>query len=151
MKNIMSLYEKMNKYLADQQVMFIKLHNLHWYIEGSSFFTLHEKFEELYNQTAEVIDEIAERLLSLGQYPVASLKKAVELSTVKELEDKGILASEALSELTIDIEYWVQNTKEIVELADQEKDTVTSDLFNGYLKEYQKLLWMLKSYQKESI
>lgn len=144
----MNLYDKMNKYLADQQIMFIKLHNLHWYIEGHSFFTLHAKFEELYDQTADIIDEVAERLLALDQKPVASVKKSLELSTVKELEDSCINEKEALHQIITDVEYWIKDTKEIAEVADNDKDTVTSDLFNGYLCEYQKLLWMLKSYSK---
>lgn len=54
------LYEKMNLYLANQEVAYIKLHNLHWYVKGRSFFTLHAKLEELYDQTAEIIDAVAE-------------------------------------------------------------------------------------------
>ena len=55
------LYEKMNLYLANQEVAYIKLHNLHWYVKGRSFFTLHAKLEELYDRTAEIIDAVAER------------------------------------------------------------------------------------------
>lgn len=146
---MMELYEKMNKYLADQQVMFIKLHNLHWYIEGNGFFTLHSKFEELYDQTAEIIDEVAERLLALGQCPVASTKKALSLTTVEELDDSCISAKDAIHQLTVDTQYWIKNTKEIVTLAEQSDDSVTADIFNGYLKEYQKLAWMLNAYSKE--
>lgn len=87
------LYEKMNLYLANQEVAYIKLHNLHWYVKGRSFFTLHAKLEELYDRTAEIIDAVAERLL-----------------------------------------------------ADAAGDGVTADQFNDYLGEYQKLLWMLRSY-----
>lgn len=86
----MDLYQRMNKYLADQQVMFVKLHNLHWYIEGPAFFTLHEKFEELYDHSAEIIDEVAERLLALNQKPIASLNKVLSLTSVKELDDNCI-------------------------------------------------------------
>lgn len=109
------LYEKMNLYLANQEVAYIKLHNLHWYVKGRSFFTLHAKLEELYDRTAEIIDAVAERLLAVGQAPVANMKEALALATIKEL-------------------------------ADAAGDGVTADQFNDYLGEYQKLLWMLKSY-----
>ena len=69
------LYEKMNLYLANQEVAYIKLHNLHWYVKGRSFFTLHAKLEELYDRTAEIIDAVAERLLAVGQAPVANRKR----------------------------------------------------------------------------
>jgi len=142
----MALYEKMNVYLANQQVMYIKLHNLHWYVQGPAFFTLHSKFEELYDQTAEIIDEVAERLLALGQAPAASVKKALELAAVKELEDKPVKQVEAVQHLLEDTKYWVKDTKEIVQLAEEEGDSITADMFNDYLKEYEKLAWMLEAY-----
>lgn len=139
------MYEKLNQYLANQQVMYIKLHNLHWYVKGSAFFTLHAKFEELYDQAAAIMDEVAERMLALGLSPVASLKKALELTAVKELPDAPISAQDAVNKLITDVEYWIKDTKEIVALAEQSGDTVTADQFNGYLGEYEKLLWMLKA------
>lgn len=141
-----NLFEKLNEYLANQQVMYMKLHNLHWYVKGRSFFTLHAKLEELYDQTAQIMDDVAERLLALGGSPVASLKKALALSSVKELEDVPISSDETIKSLISDVEYWIRDTKEIVKLADDDDDGATADQFNGYLAEYQKLLWMLKSY-----
>jgi starvation-inducible DNA-binding protein len=141
-----NLFEKLNKYLSNQQVMYMKLHNLHWYVKGRSFFTLHAKLEELYDQTAQIMDDVAERLLALGGSPVASLKKALALSSVKELEDVPISSDETIKSLISDVEYWIRDTKEIVKLADDDDDGATADQFNGYLSEYQKLLWMLKSY-----
>ncbi|MDR1547315.1 MAG: DNA starvation/stationary phase protection protein [Hungatella sp.] len=141
-----NLFEKLNEYLANQQVMYIKLHNLHWYVKGRSFFTLHAKLEELYDQTAQIMDEVAERLLALGCSPVASLKKALALTSVKELEDVPISSDETINSLISDVEYWIRDTKEIVKLAEDSDDGATADQFNGYLAEYQKLLWMLKSY-----
>lgn len=141
-----NFFEKLNEYLANQQVMYIKLHNLHWYVKGRSFFTLHAKLEELYDQTAQIMDDVAERLLALGGSPVASLKKALALSSVKELEDVPISSDETIKSLISDVEYWIRDTKEIVKLAEDDDDGATADQFNGYLAEYQKLLWMLKSY-----
>lgn len=142
----MSLNEKLNQYLANQQVMYIKLHNLHWYVTGKSFFTLHEKFEELYDQTTEIIDEVAERMLALNLKPVANLKDALALATVKELEDKKIGSKDAVEVLVKDFEYWVRDTQEIITLAEEAGDVVTADIFTGYLNNYQKTLWMLNAY-----
>jgi starvation-inducible DNA-binding protein len=141
-----NLFDKLNEYLANQQVMYMKLHNLHWYVKGRSFFTLHAKLEELYDQTAQIMDDVAERLLALGGSPVASLKKALALSSVKELEDVPISSDETIKSLISDVEYWIRDTKEIIKLAEDDDDGATADQFNGYLAEYQKLLWMLKSY-----
>jgi len=142
----MNLHAKLNEYLANQQVAYIKLHNLHWYVQGRGFFTLHAKLEELYDQTAKMIDDVAERLLALGGAPVASLKKALSLSSVKELEDTHISSDDTVKTLIADVEYWIRDTKEIVKLAEEDTDGATADQFNSYLAEYQKLLWMLKAY-----
>jgi starvation-inducible DNA-binding protein len=140
------LYEKMNLYLANQEISYIKLHNLHWYVKGRSFFTLHAKLEELYDQTATIIDDVAERLLALGQSPVANMKQALSMATIKELEDAPISSEDTVRGLMSDVEYWIRDTKEIVGLAEQAGDGATADQFNGYLSEYQKLMWMLKAY-----
>lgn len=140
------LHEKLNEYLANQQIMYIKLHNLHWYVKGRGFFTLHTKLESLYDQTAGIMDDVAERLLALGGAPVASLKKALAIASVKELEDAPISSDDTVKALISDVEYWIRDTKEIVKLAEEEDDGATADQFNGYLAEYQKLLWMLNSY-----
>ncbi|WP_278245193.1 DNA starvation/stationary phase protection protein [Clostridium sp. MSTE9] len=120
---------------------------MHWYVQGSAFFTLHAKFEELYDHTADVIDEVAERLLALGQAPIANLKQALDIATIKELNSAPITSEESIHQLCTDVEYWVRDTKELVALAEEEKDSVTADLFNGYLEHYEKLLWMLRAYQ----
>lgn len=140
------LYEKMHEYLANQEVSYIKLHNLHWYVKGRSFFTLHAKLEGLYNQTAEIIDEVAERLLALGQSPVSNLEKALSIASIKEREDAPISSEETIQSLVSDVEYWIRDTQKIAQLADEAGDGVTADQFNGYLGEYQKLPWMLQSY-----
>ncbi len=142
----MDLNQKLNNYLANQMLMYIKLHNLHWYVEGRGFFNLHAKFEELYDQTAEIIDVVAERILALGEKPIASLKAAMEVGAVKELQDKAISSDDAVKALKNDVEYWIKDTKEIIKLADEASDVVTADIFTGYLGEYQKLLWMLKAF-----
>lgn len=140
------LYEKMNLYLANQEVNYIKLLNLHWYVKGRSFFTLHSKLEELYNHTASVIDSVAERLLALEQAPVGNMQSALKIATIKERSDTPISSDETVGLLITDIRYWIDDTQEIVKLAEEAGDGVTADQFNDYLGEYQKLLWMLESY-----
>ncbi|WP_342756939.1 DNA starvation/stationary phase protection protein [Kineothrix sedimenti] len=140
------LYEKMNLYLANQEVNYIKLLNLHWYVKGRSFFTLHSKLEELYNHTASVIDSVAERLLALEQAPVGNMQSALKIATIKERSDTPISSDETVGLLITDIRYWINDTQEIVKLAEEAGDGVTADQFNDYLGEYQKLLWMLESY-----
>ena len=75
-----TLDKQLNELVATWSVLYTKLHNYHWYVSGPSFFTLHTKFEELYNEVTLNLDEIAERILSKGGKPVATLKEHLELS-----------------------------------------------------------------------
>lgn len=141
-----NLQEKMNIYLANQQLSFLKLHNLHWYVKGKGFFTLHAKLEEFYDETAKIIDEVAERLLALGGTPIANMKGALAAATIKELEDVPTSSEDTVSALVSDVEFWIRDTEELIKLSEDGGDVVTADIFTGYLNEYQKLLWMLKAY-----
>lgn len=142
------LQEKMNVYLANQMLNFVKLHNLHWNVKGNAFFTLHAELENLYNQAATVVDDVAERLLALGGTPVSSAAEALKIATIKELPDGPKTAEATIRELTIDTEYWINDSKELVELAEEAGDGATADMFNDYLRQYQKLAWMLKAYNE---
>lgn len=140
------LETKLNLYLANQMVDYVKKHNLHWNLTGPAFFTLHEKLEELYDETNDILDEVAERILALGGKPVSNMVGALAIATIKELEDGAKSAEQTIHVLISDTEYWIRDSKEIVELAEKEGDHVTADMFNGYTKNYQKLAWMLKAY-----
>jgi len=140
------LESKLNLYLANQMIDYVKKHNLHWNLKGTQFFTLHAKLEELYEEAGDILDEVAERILALGGNPVSNMKEALEMATIKELGDGPKSADETIRALISDTDYWIKDSKEIVELAEKEGDGVTADIFNGFTKEYQKLAWMLKAY-----
>ena len=140
------LETELNLYLANQMVDYVKKHNLHWNLKGNSFFTLHPKLEELYDESNDIIDDVAERILALGGNPVSSMKGALAIATIKELEDGPKTTEQTTAALISDTDYWIKDTKEIVALADKAGDGVTADMFNDYLKNYEKLAWMLKAY-----
>ena len=140
------LESKLNLYLANQMIDYVKKHNLHWNLKGTQFFTLHAKLEELYEEAGDILDEVAERILALGGNPVSNMKEALEMATIKELGDGPKSADETIRTLISDTDYWIKDSKEIADLADKEGDSVTNDMFNGYTKAYQKLAWMLKAY-----
>ncbi len=142
----MKLQEKLNVFVANQTVLYTKLHNLHWYVTGPQFFVLHEKFEELYDQTTEVLDEVAERLLAIGGQPVASLKEVLAIATVKELADKTISGKDAVAILLADLKAALKDANELQELSAEADDPATEDLFIGYRANYEKTIWMLEAY-----
>ena len=78
------LKENLNKLIASLMVLYMKLHHFHWFIAGPHSLTLHEKFEELYDEVTEHIDVVAERLLQLKEQPISTLKECLEQSLLKE-------------------------------------------------------------------
>ncbi|WP_346856988.1 DNA starvation/stationary phase protection protein [uncultured Draconibacterium sp.] len=137
--------EKLNSLLADYQIYYQNLRGLHWNVKGNMFFMLHEKYEELYNQASEVIDEIAERILMLGGQPFhtfgeylknAQLKEAVNVSDGKE----GV-------EIVLNnTEYFLKRFNEILVQAQEAGDEGTAGLMSEWIGFAEKQIWMLKSY-----
>jgi len=139
------IYEVLNRQISNWMVLYVKLHNYHWYVKGPQFFTLHTKFEELYNEASLHIDELAERLLALGGEPVATMKKALEISTISEApgNEKAEKMVEALVE---DFSQIVAELKKGMELAEQTDDETTGDMLLAIHSSLEKHLWMLKSF-----
>lgn len=148
--NEMSAYiEKVESFLADQIVMYIKIHNLHWNVKGANFFSLHSKFEELYDETSDILDEVAERLLALEKQPCSSLSDALKKTSISErVQTSPIEGKEAVEILLKDYEILAYKANEIIDMADKDGDEGTADDFTGYLKTYQKNIWMLKTVLK---
>ncbi|MGE7624999.1 Dps family protein [Viridibacillus sp. NPDC096237] len=140
-----ALQNELNQLVASWSVLYTKLHNYHWYVKGPSFFTLHEKFEELYNEAATHLDEIAERILTLGGQPVATLKEHLELSNVKEAT-----GNESTNEMVVavisDFEIVMKSLKSGMDEAAKEEDDMTEDLLNAIYQSLEKHVWMLKAF-----
>lgn len=135
----------LNRHVANWNVLFVKLHNYHWYVKGVNFFKLHEKFEELYNEAAIHIDELAERLLTLKGEPVASMKEFLEVATIKEAQ--GEKASEDMVRAIMD-DFDKINDELIsdIEFLEEEGDSPTADMLIGIRQSLEKHQWMLRAY-----
>ena len=131
--------------LANWNVLNTKLHNYHWFVKGPHFFTLHAKFEELYNEAGSIIDELAERILMVGGKPVATLKEYLEKTTIKEASS-GLSAEEMVQSLVDDFSTVSKELKDGIEVAEQNKDQVTADQLLGIVASLEKHNWMLNSF-----
>lgn len=139
------LAEKLNDLLANYSVFYMNVRGYHWNIRGPKFFELHLKFEELYNDLQLKIDELAERILTLGHRPTHSYSAYIEKSAVKEIKDvadgnecvKGILA--ALQTLLL-------KQRDLLELSAEADDEGTNALMSDYIREQEKLVWMYNSF-----
>lgn len=94
--------EHLDQHLADLHVLYTKLHNYHWNVEGAGFFTLHAKLEELYDAVAEEIDAVAERILMIGHRPTASLAAYLEKAKLKEAASAPISSRDLAVDLLAD-------------------------------------------------
>lgn len=128
--------------LADFQIHYANLRGLHWNIKGRGFFTLHDKFEAMYNDTAEKVDQIAERILMLGATPENRFSKYLLLSEVKEVNDMSC-GKEAISLILDTYKHLIKKERAIIDLANDANDVVTADILTGYLSEQEKMVWML--------
>jgi starvation-inducible DNA-binding protein len=137
----------LNKQVANWNVLFVKLHNYHWYVKGPQFFTLHTKFEELYNEAATHIDELAERILSLKGQPIATMKEYLEISTVKEATGDET-AEEMVRSIVNDYSAMISELKEGMEVAEEAGDETTADMLLAIHTELEKHVWMLSAFLK---
>ncbi|MCS7459538.1 DNA starvation/stationary phase protection protein [Paenibacillus doosanensis] len=140
-----SVEKVLNKQVANFGVLYIKLHNYHWYVKGQQFFTLHVKFEELYDEATLHLDAIAERLLTLGGSPVATMQQMVQEASIKEAAGRE-KAEEMVRHLIEDFNTINKELQEGMEAAEQSGDESTSDMLLGIKSSLEKHTWMLKSF-----
>jgi starvation-inducible DNA-binding protein len=137
----------LNKQVANWSVLYVKLHNFHWYVKGPQFFTLHAKFEELYNEAATYVDELAERILALKGQPLATMKEYLETSTIKESTNTES-AEEMVRTLVNDFSAIISELKEGMDIANEADDEITADMFLAIHTALEKHVWMLSAFLK---
>lgn len=142
------LINTVNKQVANWTVLYVKLHNYHWFVKGENFFTLHDKFEEFYNEAGIHIDELAERLLALEGEPIATMKECLEVSSIKEAEGKET-AEQMVKSVHENFSLLVNELKEGMDLAAEVGDETTGDMLLAIHQALEKHNWMLKSFLKK--
>lgn len=130
---------------ADSIVFYMKIHNLHWNVEGLLFKPIHEMTEEIYDDFADVFDDTAERLLQIGEKPLVTLAESLKLSKIKEESATKFKGEQVLKIILKDYEYFVKQFRTLSDEADKAGDTTTADYANGILAKLEKSIWMLKA------
>lgn len=141
------LAEKLNVILANYSVFYQNARGYHWNIKGEKFFELHLKFEELYNDLFTKIDEVAERVLTLGHTPAHSFTEYKAVSSISESE-KVTDARHAVEEILQAFSTLLVMQRELLELSADAGDEGTNALMSDYIREQEKLVWMYSSYLK---
>ncbi len=144
-ENNKALKDALNHQVANFTVLWTKLHNYHWYVKGHNFFSLHEKFEELYNTSGAYVDEVAERLLAIGGEPVGRLDDALKESSVEDAA-YDLTADQMVRQLNKDFDLICKELDEGKDIAEEAGDDRTADMFIEMSTELEKNNWMLKSF-----
>lgn len=137
--------EKLNELLANYQVFYINVRGFHWNIKGDKFFELHAKFEELYSDALTKIDEIAERVLTLGQQPLHSFSDFLQVSGIAEtgnVQDGRTAVSTILDSYKV----LLGLERELLSLSGEAMDEGTNALMSDYIRDMEKQVWMYSSF-----
>jgi starvation-inducible DNA-binding protein len=141
------LAENLNELLANYQIFYINVRVFHWNITGEKFFELHLKFEELYNDALLKIDEIAERVLTLGFTPVHSFSSYIKSSGIKEVTNVSD-GKEAVQHIVNWFSQLLEIERQILLLSAQANDEGTNAQMSDYIRQQEKMSWMYSAYLK---
>ena len=145
-KNRQAVALALNQLLADEHILYNKTRNYHWSIEGPSFMEFHKLYEAQYTVLAETIDQIAERIRTIGHFAEGRLKEIIKLATLDEPEAPTNQVKQ-IENLETDHETMIIKLRKLIKDFDEKyKDIGSSDFVTGLLKEHEKMAWMLRSY-----
>lgn len=140
-----SLADNLNSLLADYMMFYQNTRGLHWNIKGEKFFELHLKFEELYTNLLIKVDEVAERILTLGATPLHTFddyKSVTKIKSVKNVSD----GKEGVQIILEAFETIIVSQRKLLKLSADANDEGTNALMSDYIREQEKLVWMYSSY-----
>ncbi len=146
-KNLNEVYKILNRVLADGNILYIKLRKFHWNLSGDNFMELHLLLEDQYTAVAEAVDEVAERISTLGGMAIGTTEEFAKLSQLKETPGKVPDNQGMLKELVADHEAIVRSLRDDLDKCEDDYgDAGTSDFLNGLMQEHEKMSWKLRKY-----
>jgi len=137
--------DELNELLANYSVFYQNVRGFHWNIRGDRFFELHAKFEELYTDLHIKIDEIAERVLTVGGIPLHTFESYLQISAIKPAEhikEGKRCVQRILSAFTTILLL----ERELLEIAQKANDEGTAAMMSEYIQQQEKLVWMYSAY-----
>jgi starvation-inducible DNA-binding protein len=126
-------------------VFYINARSYHWNIKGEKFFELHLKFEELYNDLFLKIDEVAERVLTLGSTPSHTYTQYLKDSTIQE-SGKITQGREAVEGVLAGYRNLLVIERQLLELSAEAGDEGTNALMSDYIRQQEKMVWMYSAF-----
>lgn len=144
-KKVAVLVDKTNDLLANYQIYYQNLRGFHWNLKGNDFFTIHLKYEELYNAAQLSIDEIAERIVTLEGIPLHTYTDYIKHSEIKEYKNITT-ANETVDKVVENLSILIKKEREILSKANDAGDDVTADIMTELIRFQEKTMWMLNAF-----
>jgi starvation-inducible DNA-binding protein len=143
-KKTENVINQLNQVLSDLQVVYQNLRTMHWLVKGPEFYMLHKLYEEYYTETAEVIDEVAERILMLGGEPLHTYTDYLAHAKLEVLTSvsKG---KNSLDKVHADYLYLLNRYRNVLKIAADNSDEGTVALFSDLVSSTEKKIWMLNA------
>ncbi|MEY8848417.1 Dps family protein [Psychroserpens sp. XS_ASV72] len=149
-QNTKTIANDLNGLLANFQIYYQNLRGIHWNIKGKAFFDLHAKFEELYTDANMKVDEIAERILTLGGTPLHTFDDYIKAAKVPV--GKNISQDEKAVRLIVDsLTELLKIERQILEVSDEASDEGTNAMMSDFITEQEKTVWMMKAWLGERV
>lgn len=139
------LQEGLDVLLANFQIYYQNLRGLHWNIRGRNFFQLHVKFEELYNDAQLKVDEVAERILTLGGTPSHTYSSYVKMAKI-EIGENIKDDEPAVQLVHSNLVSLIEIERPLIAKAAELGDEGTADMITGFMGEQEKTAWMFRSW-----
>jgi starvation-inducible DNA-binding protein len=147
--NTAEVAQSLNRLLADEHVLYIKTRRAHWNVEGPDFLSIHRFFEEQYKQLESIIDDVAERIRTVGHYAEATLAGFLNETHLSEATREKNDSVGFIKSLLEDHETIIIHLRKNIERYDSEwKDAGTTDFITGLLETHEKMAWMLRAHLK---
>lgn len=144
---VQEVKNSLNNIIATQGLLYVRLHQFHWYVKGSHFFTLHNQLEELYDDVTDNMDEVAERLITIGGEPYATLEEFKENSILEEkVEDKNLSQDDMVQAVVQDYRTLSKTLDDAIKLTDKKGDDVSNDMLIAIKDGVDQSIWMLQAY-----
>lgn len=148
-EKVKPVVDHLNDLLANYHIHYQKVRGCHWNVKGKSFFTLHLKFEELYTEALTTIDELAERILTLGKPPISTFKDYIKTAKIKEVDTIGMKDTAMVKEILDDMETLIGLEREILAITADAGDDGSNDMVNRFMQFQEKNTWMLRAFVNE--
>ncbi len=147
-KKLAKVGKQLNILLATYSVYYQNLRSFHWHIRGSSFFDIHELFEEMYNDAKLKIDDLAERILTINQKPLGSMEDYLRISKINEAKD-NMPDVNMVAVVLENHRILISIMRKAIKIASEINDEGTVDVMSGFLSSIEKTSWMLSAWKNK--